>query len=87
MQISDDTKAILLLTAPLMFGKSTNEVKLLTLKEYHQFAMFLNYIKKQPADLLTPELDNILNAYGKLDNTRIHQLLNRGFLLSQVLDY
>ncbi len=87
MQISDNTKAILLLTAPLMFGKSTNEVKLLTLKEYHQFAIFLNSIKKQPADLLTPELDNILNTYGKLDNTRIHQLLNRGFLLSQVLDY
>lgn len=87
MQISDNTKAILLLTAPLIFGKNTNEVKLLTIREYHQFAIFLNSIKKQPADLLTLELDNILNTYGKLDNTRIHQLLNRGFLLSQVLDY
>lgn len=87
MQISDNTKAILLLTAPLIFGKSKNEVKLLTPKEYHQFAVFLNSIKKQPADLLTSELDNILNAYRKLDNTRIHQLLNRGFLLSQVLYY
>ena len=47
MQISDDTKAILLLTAPLMFGKSTNEVKLLTLKEYHQFAMFFSKKKKK----------------------------------------
>ena len=87
MQILDNTKAILLLTAPLLLGKNKIDTQLLRNKEYNQLAIFLKSINKQPADLLTSNLDNILNQYGRLENERIHQLLNRGFLLSQVLDY
>lgn len=87
MQILDNTKAILLLTAPLLLGKNKIDTQLLSNKEYNQLAIFLKSINKQPADLLTSNLDNILNQYGRLENERIHQLLNRGFLLSQVLDY
>ena len=87
MFISDNTKAILLLTAPLLLGKSNNDVKLLSNKEYHQLAIYLKNINKQPADLLGLDLDNILNGYGKLEYIRIDKLLQRGFLLSQVLDY
>lgn len=87
MFISDNTKAILLLTAPLLLGKNNSDVKLLTNKEYHQLAVYLKNINKQPADLLTENVENIINSYGKLDFFRVQKLLNRGFLLSQVLDY
>lgn len=87
MLVSDNTKAILLLTAPLMLGKNTNNVKLLSNSEYHQLAVYLKNVNKQPSDLLTADLDNILENYAKLDKQRISLLLNRGFLLSQVLDY
>ncbi|STY90233.1 DNA-processing protein DprA [Moraxella bovis] len=87
MFVSDNTKAILLLTAPLLLGKSQNDVKLLSNKEYHQLAVYLKNHHKQPADLLGEELSNILADYGKLEYERIQQLLQRGFLLSQTLDY
>ncbi|MGX2974030.1 DNA-processing protein DprA [Ursidibacter arcticus] len=87
MFISDNTKAILLLTAPLLLGKNNNDVKLLSSKEYHQLAIYLKNINKQPADLLGLDLDNILNGYKKLEYIRIDKLLQRGFLLSQALDY
>lgn len=87
MFVSDNTKAILLLTAPLLLGKSQNNVKLLSNKEYHQLAVYLKNNHKQPADLMSKELSNILVDYGKLEYDRIQQLLQRGFLLSQTLDY
>ncbi|QLB44080.1 DNA-processing protein DprA [Mannheimia pernigra] len=87
MLISDNTKAILLLTAPLLLGKSQNNVRLLSNKEYHQLTVYLKNHHKQPADLMSKELSNILVDYGKLEYDRIQQLLQRGFLLSQTLDY
>lgn len=87
MFVSDNTKAILLLTAPLLLGKSQNDVKLLSNKEYHQLAVYLKNHHKQPADLLGKELSDILADYGKLEYERIQKLLQRGFLLSQTLDY
>ncbi|WLF83367.1 DNA-processing protein DprA [Moraxella sp. ZY210820] len=87
MFISDNTKVILLLTAPLLLGKSQNNIKLLSNKEYHQLAVYLKNHHKQPADLLGNELSDILADYGKLEYERIQQLLQRGFLLSQTLDY
>ncbi|UOP05252.2 DNA-processing protein DprA [Conchiformibius kuhniae] len=87
MFVSDNTKAILLLTDSLKNPRDENKVKLLTPKEYHQFAVYLHSIRKQPEDLLTSDLDNILKDYPKLERVRIHRLLDRGFLLSQTLDY
>ncbi|MFU2079474.1 DNA-processing protein DprA [Avibacterium endocarditidis] len=86
--ISENTKAILLLTAPLLLGKSYSEkFDLLKPKEYHQLALFLRDAHKQPSDLLSNQAEDILINYGKLDKDRVLSLLNRGFLLSQVLDY
>lgn len=87
MIISENTKAILLLTAPLLFGKSSEQYDLLKPKEYHQLALYLREIQKQPADLLSMQTSDILNKYTQSDKERILKLLNRGFLLSQVIDY
>ena len=92
MNISENTKAILLLTAPLLLkavSKSSTQPQYDLLKptEYHQLAIFLRDTKRQPANLLTQEAELILDEYGKLDKNRVLALLGRGFLLSQVLDY
>lgn len=87
MIISENTKAILLLTAPLLLGKSSEQYDLLKPKEYHQLALYLREIQKQPADLLSMQARDILNKYTQSDKERILKLLNRGFLLSQVIDY
>lgn len=87
MIISENTKAILLLTAPLLLGKSSEQYDLLKPKEYHQLALYLREIKKQPADLLSIEAGDILKKYTQLDKERILKLLSRGFLLAQVINY
>ena len=87
MSVSENTKAILLLTAPLLLGgKSSTQYNLLKPKEYKQLASYLVEIKKQPADLLTNQAEEILDNYPVLDKSRIIQLLSRGFLLSQVIE-
>mgnify|MGYP000066259996 FL=1 len=87
MTVSENTKAILLLTAPLLLGaKSSTQYNLLKPKEYGQLASYLVRIKKQPADLLTDQAEKILDNYSILDKSRIIQLLSRGFLLSQAIE-
>lgn len=71
MIISENTKAILLLTAPLLLGKSSEQYDLLKPKEYHQLVLYLREIKKQPADLLSIEAGDILKKYAQLDKERI----------------
>ena len=51
--ISDNTKAILLLTAPLLVGKGKVDVNPLTLTEYNKLARYLADGGNEPADLLT----------------------------------
>lgn len=87
MTVSENTKAILLLTAPLLLGtKYSTQYDLLKPKEYRQLASYLVGIKKQPADLLTDQAEGILDNYPVLDKSRIIQLLSRGFLLSQAIE-
>ncbi|MEX4695313.1 DNA-processing protein DprA [Haemophilus influenzae] len=88
MNISDNTKAILLLTAPLLLnGGTVTQYDLLKPSEYNKLMAYLVNIKKQPADLLSYQADEILNNCVELEKHRVMQLLNRGFLLSQVLEY
>jgi predicted Rossmann fold nucleotide-binding protein DprA/Smf involved in DNA uptake len=85
--ISLNTQAILLLTAPLIIGKRDQEYEYLTQWEYKKLARFLREIKKQPADLIGTEANDILVEIGNiLDRQRINKLLGRGFLLSQAID-
>ena len=69
MTVSENTKAILLLTAPLLLGaKSSTQYNLLKPKEYGQLASYLVGIKKQPADLLTDQAEGILDNYSVLES-------------------
>lgn len=85
--LSDNAKAILLLCAPLIIGKQTESLKILTAKEYHFLARHLYDHGNTPGDLLdSSQRDSLLLKYPEIERTRIISLLGRGFLLSQALE-
>jgi DNA processing protein len=86
-EISDNTQAILLLTAPLIVGKKGEGAPLLTLAEYNRLARSLRDAGKQPADLLGQDAAPLLDTCGAyLGRERLQALLARGFQLSQAVD-
>lgn len=86
-QISDNTKAILLLTAPLILGRSKPNLELLKPKEYQRLARVLWEAKLQPSDLLQSDASEYLTlCQAVVDKERLKRLLARGFLLGQVLE-
>jgi DNA processing protein len=86
-QITSNSQAILLLTAPLIASNRTPSHDLLTLGEYNRLARLLRDQQKQPADLIGPEAAALLDICSRsLDRDRLETLLARGFLLSQALD-
>ena len=86
--LSLNTKAILLLTAPLISGGRRREAALLTAGEYRALAARLHSIQAKPADLLQPDADSLMDQCGDVvDKARLAALLGRGFLLSQVVEY
>jgi DNA processing protein len=85
--LSPNTKAILLLTAPLIAGRGTASSDLLTPGEYKRLARHLRDIQRQPADLLSLDAAEIMHACQPVvDENRLQKLLGRGFLLSQVIE-
>lgn len=85
--LSPNTKAILLLTAPLIAGRSSPTSDLLTPGEYKRLARHLREIQHQPADLVSPDATDLLRACQPvIDETRLQRLLGRGFLLSQAIE-
>ena len=85
--ISDNTKAILLLTAPLLVGKGKTDVRPLTLSEYNKLARFLADAGNEPADLLTRGQEDLSAEWQSgFENKRIDSLLERGFLLAQAIN-
>ncbi len=87
MELSPNTQAILLLTAPLIVGKKAETAHLLTLKEYNLLARCLREAGKEPAGLLGPDAGALLETYGaRFGRERLEALLARGFLLSQAVD-
>ena len=87
--LSLNTKAILLLTAPLIVGRGKNKgtADLLTPTEYTKLARYLQEVGRQPGDLLGPDVDQLLGDCRYMpDNDRFRRLLNRGFLLSQAVE-
>ncbi|PZW99341.1 putative Rossmann fold nucleotide-binding protein DprA/Smf involved in DNA uptake [Pseudomonas sp. 478] len=87
-EVSINTKAVLLLTAPLLVGKEAAVTKVLAPREYKKLAHYLHGIKRQPSDLLYSDSSELIRACGNLfiEEGRIEKLLNRAFLLSQVID-
>ena len=82
--ISDNTKAILLLTAPLLVGKGKVDANPLTLTEYNKLARYLADSGNEPADLLARDWeDSLVESQSGFEIKRIGSLLERGFLLSQ----
>lgn len=86
--LSPNTQAILLLTAPLIAGRSTPSPDLLSPGEYKRLARHLREIQQQPADLISPDAADLLHAcHPVIDESRLQRLLGRGFLLSQVIEH
>ncbi len=87
ISLSPNTQAILLLTAPLITGRSEPSSDLLTPGEYKRLAGFLRDKQRQPADMLALDAkDLFVECQHLIDSDRIKRLLNRGFLLSQVIE-
>ena len=85
--LSENTQAILLLTAPLIVGRSSISPDVLSASEYKALARYLREIQHQPADLLLPNASILIQACQSLvDVDRLQRLLARGFLLSQAVD-
>ncbi len=85
--LSPNTRAILLLTAPLIVKRSKREVKLLTHREYHGLAKCLHEAHAEPADLLERGADKLIDKCGWIiDKTRLKALLGRGFELAQAVE-
>lgn len=87
LALSPNTQAILLLTAPLIAGRSTSSADLLTPGEYKRLARHLREIQRQPADLVSSDAAEVLRAcHSVIEESRLQRLLARGFLLSQVVE-
>lgn len=85
--LSPNTQAILLLTAPLIIGRSSENSDLLRASEYKQLARCLREIGREPADLLVSNSIEILEACKMTVNPeRLRRLLGRGFQLSQAVE-
>src|SRR4051794_13387521 len=82
--LSTNSQAILLLTAPLVAGCRDASAKLLTLSEYNRVARVLREKQLQPADLIGPDAEEIVQLIAPIfGRERLDALLARGFLLSQ----
>lgn len=86
-QLSSNTKAILLLTAPLIAGHGSSAPDLLSPGEYNRLARYLHDMHHEPADLLLPGAENLHRSCQHIvEEKRMQSLLERGFLLSQVVE-
>lgn len=84
---SDNTKATLLLTAPLMLGSKTPRASILKAREYRRLANRLHVLGAKPADLLKPNADAILKECADLvEKNRAFRLLGRSLLVSQAVE-
>lgn len=89
MQVSENTKALLMLSSPLYVGKKQdNSVQPLSPKTLRQLLHTLQSMGACPADLTTSRADELLQP---LQDTRaintIKRLLSRGFQLGNALSY
>ena len=86
MTLSDDTQAILLLTA--RFPQSSSDVRPLTPTEWGTFAEWLHANDRTPADLFTRPIDSALAGWShkKVTLDRVQALMERGQALALAVE-
>ena len=85
--LSPNTQAILLLMAPLIIGGSKPSVNPLTAGEYCRLARRLRELRREPAHLLKPGADSLLQECSTgLDPGQLQGMFGRGFLLAQAVE-
>ena len=85
--LTPNTQAILQLTAPLIAGRGESSFDLLTLGDYNRLTRILREKQKQPADLLAPDAEELIELCAQpFGRARLDALLGRGFLLSQAVE-
>jgi predicted Rossmann fold nucleotide-binding protein DprA/Smf involved in DNA uptake len=85
--LSDNTQAILLLTAPLIVSRGQPPADLLSPGEYKRLARHLHQLGKVPADLLSGQAEDVLReVHQTIGSERLKSLLWRGLALSQAID-
>lgn len=90
--LSLNTRAILLLTAPLVVGRSSLRhagpaAALLSFGEYKRLARHLYGLSRQPADLLAADGEALYaDCADIVEPERLRRLLGRGFLLGQAVE-
>lgn len=85
--LSPNTQAILLLTAPLLLGKSVYGEAPLSIGEYAKLAAYLHAQHKEPANLIAASADDLIRSCAHIiDENRVRRLLERGFQLGQALE-
>jgi predicted Rossmann fold nucleotide-binding protein DprA/Smf involved in DNA uptake len=85
--LSTNSQAILLLTAPLVAGRSDASTNLLSLSEYNRVARVLREKQLQPSDLIGSDAKEVVQLIAPIfGQQRLNDLLARGFLLSQAVE-
>lgn len=88
--LSANTKAVLLLTSPLILGRRT-PAETLTPTEYSSLHYLLRSNQKEPADLVEPGAEDLFDLCVRninkpaVSRERLQRLLNRGILLTQAV--
>ena len=90
-ELSRNAQAILLLTAPLLAGRSRATVRPLPLGDYNTLERHLRDTEMQPAHLFDTEgWTELCDSWSALKTKRtledVRRLLGRGFLLAQALE-
>lgn len=87
MTLSQNTQAILLLTAPLVSGGGDDQAGPLKPSEYKNLARVLRQLHREPADFLGGESEDLVDEVAAVVTPeRLRGLLQRGFALAQALD-
>jgi len=85
--LSTNSQAILLLTAPLVAGRSDASTNLLSLSEYNRVVRALREKQLQPANLIGSSAKEVVQLIAPIfGQQRLNDLLARGFLLSQAVE-
>lgn len=86
LAISQNTQAILLLTAPLIAGRGQPPSELLTPGEYNKLARRLKELHREPEHLFATDSAELRHeCRSVVAEDRLQRLLDRGFLLSQAV--